>query len=58
MVYISYITLEKHKKRANTQRHSNSSLVKGFKIFLTDGSCGLPLEAGHLDDLWFATTRL
>ena len=33
-----YKTLEKtQKKRASTQRHSNPSLIKWFRIFLTSG---------------------
>ena len=43
------------KKRASTQRHINSSLLKEFKRFLTSGLYGLLLEVRHLDNLWFAT---
>jgi hypothetical protein len=39
------------KKRANTQRNNNSSVLIGFKRFLTSGLYGLFLEAWHLDDL-------
>jgi hypothetical protein len=47
-----YKTLEKtQKKRASTQRHSNPSLIKWFRIFLTSGSCGLSLEVRYLDTL-------
>jgi hypothetical protein len=46
------------KKRASTQRYNNLSHLKGFTRFCTSGSCGLSLEDGHLDDLWFAITQL
>jgi len=29
---------------------------KRFRRFLTGDLCGLPLEAGHFSDMWFATT--
>jgi hypothetical protein len=29
----------------------------GFRRFLTGGSCGLSLETGELNDLWFVTTQ-
>jgi len=45
------------KKNVNNQRHNNHSLLKGFKRFFTGGSCRLPLEARHLDDLWFMITQ-
>jgi hypothetical protein len=48
----------KKKKRASTQRYNNLSHLKGFTRFCTSGSCGLSLEDGHLDDLWFAITQL
>jgi hypothetical protein len=40
------------KKRTSTLRYNNLSLLKKFRRFLTS-SCGLPLKAGYLDDLWF-----
>jgi hypothetical protein len=53
-------TVHKHlkhkKKRVSTLRYKNPSLLKGFKRLLTGGSCGLPLEAGHLDNVRFVTT--
>lgn len=57
---VQNITLEKHfkKKRVSTQRHNNLTLLKGSKRFLTRSSCGLPLEAKHLDYLWFAQSSL
>jgi hypothetical protein len=48
-------TPKTQKKRVSTLKYNNLSLLKEFMIFFTDGSCGLPLEVGHLDDLWFAT---
>jgi hypothetical protein len=47
-------TLEIQKKRDNIQRYNNPSLLKGFKRFFIDDSCRLSLEAGHLNNLWFA----
>jgi hypothetical protein len=44
-------TWKTHKKRANTQRNNNSSVLKEFKRFLTSDLCGLLLMAWHLDDL-------
>jgi hypothetical protein len=43
-------------KRVNNQMYNNPSLLKGFKKFLTGGSCRLPLETGYLDTLWLMTT--
>ena len=49
--YIKYKTPESQKKKTSTKRYNNRSLLKGFKIFLIDGSFELPLETGHLNDL-------
>ena len=46
----------KHKKKKELLRYNNSSLLNMFRRFLIGGSCGLPLKAEHLDDLWFMTT--
>jgi hypothetical protein len=58
--WVEYNTeiLKTQKKRASTLRYINSSLLKGFKRFLTSGLYGLSLEARQLDGLWFMTTRL
>ena len=45
------------KKRASTQKYSNSSILKVFKTFLISSSCGFPLEAGYLGNLGFAITK-
>jgi len=57
--YVSYKTPRKHtkKKRVITQRHINPPLIKEFKRFFIGGLCGLPLEVGHVDDLWLITTH-
>jgi hypothetical protein len=47
---------ETQKKITSTPRYNNSSLIEGFKRFIIGSLCGLLLEAGQLDDLWFATT--
>ena len=39
------------KKRASTQKYNNPFILKRFRILLISGSCGLLLEAKHLDDL-------
>jgi len=43
--------LKTQKKRASTQKYNNPFILKRFRILLISGSCGLPLEAKHLDDL-------
>ena len=44
-------------KKTNTLRYNNLFLLKRFKRILIGDSCRLLLEAGHLDDSWFATTQ-
>jgi hypothetical protein len=44
-------------KRACILRKNNLSPLKRFRRFFIGGSCGLPLEAKHLDGLWFATIQ-
>jgi hypothetical protein len=45
-------------RHISTLKYNNSSLLKGFKRYLTSGSCELSLEVEHLDDLWFGITQL
>jgi hypothetical protein len=41
----------KKKKRVNTPRYNNPSILKASRRFLTSDSYGLPLEVKHLNDL-------
>jgi len=58
MIVQQYITkTPKYKRKELAFKGITTSLIlNGFRKFLTSGSCGLLLEVGHLDDLWFVIT--
>jgi len=58
MIVQQYITkTHKNKRKELALKDIATSLIlKGFRKLLTSGLCGLPLEVGHFDDLWFVIT--